>query len=387
MSSKVLCSLVAAACVVSLDVGSARASLLDERPREVSFRLDSPDAPRFSLLLPFRDASIERLGPLKLYTSSSWGKWTQEPWWRLSWTQPSSVTSAAAQRDDEPAASDAASEILPLDAEVFPSTTVAWDPALTELAPPFDPFTILHARGVVRRIDPLAAPAFDATGGTLRTNGFDVIFRLPPTKPVVDWRCRRRPVQFLRYGGESDAFELVRCDGTTAAGALDRLSILARPPEVAKPEGDLPEEPDESAWRSKREWVDGVRVVHPRLLWALQRIADAFPHKAIYIYSGYRPFAEVNDGTGHKSLHASGRAIDISVFKIPNEKLFELCRELKDVGCGFYPHGKWVHVDVRRAGSGKAFWIDASEPGEPAKYVDSWPGVVGAGGLAWRAPE
>ena len=55
----------------------------------------------------------------------------------------------------------------------------------------------------------------------------------------------------------------------------------------------------------------------------MQKIADAFPWKAIYVYSGYRPNAEVHDGSGHQSLHASGRALDISVYNVPKEELFK----------------------------------------------------------------
>src|SRR5258708_12501834 len=70
------------------------------------------------------------------------------------------------------------------------------------------------------------------------------------------------------------------------------------------------------------------------------------------------------------SLHAQGRAIDIAFYGVDNADLFKACRELKDVGCGYYPHTPFVHVDVRRAGTGQAFWVDASKPGEPAEYVD-----------------
>ena len=66
----------------------------------------------------------------------------------------------------------------------------------------------------------------------------------------------------------------------------------------------------------------------------------------------------------------------------PNGELFKLCRKLIDVGCGYYPNSKFVHMDVR-PGTGHPFWIDASGPGEPSKYVDSWPGIIERGGLAW----
>jgi hypothetical protein len=70
---------------------------------------------------------------------------------------------------------------------------------------------------------------------------------------------------------------------------------------------------------------------------------------------------------------------------VPNASLFQVCQKLDDVGCGFYPNNKFVHVDVRRPGSGHPFWIDASGPGEPSRYVDAWPGVVDGGGLVWDA--
>jgi hypothetical protein len=82
-------------------------------------------------------------------------------------------------------------------------------------------------------------------------------------------------------------------------------------------------------------------------------------------------------------MHSEARAMDINVMGIPNTALFQLCQKLPDVGCGYYPNNKFVHVDVRRPGSGHPFWIDVSSPGEPSRYVDGWPGVVEAGGLVW----
>ena len=75
--------------------------------------------------------------------------------------------------------------------------------------------------------------------------------------------------------------------------------------------------------------------------------------------------------------------MDINVMGIPNATLFQACRALPDVGCGFYPNSKFVHVDVRLPGSGHPFWIDVSSPGEPSHYVDAWPGVVDRGALVW----
>jgi hypothetical protein len=117
----------------------------------------------------------------------------------------------------------------------------------------------------------------------------------------------------------------------------------------------------------------------------LQRIADAFPWRTIYIFSGYRPAPKGAKPGGHHSLHGEARAMDISVSGVPNEALFSICRKLDDIGCGFYPNSKFVHVDIRRPGTGHAYWIDISSPGEPSRYVDGWPGVVEGGALAWDA--
>ncbi len=339
-------------------------------PREVVFRLDAPSTTPVDLLAPFRDASIERLGPMRLYLAGRWGRRTSAPWMQLSWS--------------DAAPSDAPLAPMSSELQVQPFGEPFAD-SLGESSELDD--AISRERDFLRAFPGVLAPTFSTTGPSLESDGYGAFFLLPPTKPVVDWRCRRKPVTIVRYGAEQDQVELVRCDGTMAPEALDRLSILARPPEVPRPTGLLPEEPDAAAWDAAHEWVPGVRVAHPRLVWALQRIADAFPRRAIYVYSGYRPNAEVHDGTGHKSLHGSGRALDIAVFRVPNEEVFKACRELKDVGCGFYPHNKFIHLDVRRAHSGKAIWIDASKPGEPADYVDGWPGVVDSGALGWSPPK
>jgi hypothetical protein len=49
------------------------------------------------------------------------------------------------------------------------------------------------------------------------------------------------------------------------------------------------------------------------------------------------------------------------------------CRGLRDTGCGYYPNSSFVHFDVRPGGTGHVYWIDASGPGEAARYVSSWP--------------
>ncbi|WP_437304618.1 YcbK family protein [Sorangium sp. So ce388] len=365
--------------------GRAGASLLDEPPRRATFNLDETAAPELPLLRAFRNAAVERPGPLRLYLSSAYGKWQQQPWWQLAW--------GGARQEAEDALGERAVAPAVLGSSAFAS---AHSPFFSPFDSPFRPAASLHldpARPAwLRQLDPIVSPPLLATTGpSLSSNGFDLLWD-PPKKQPPSFRCRRGPVQFARYGGQHDAFELVRCDGSVAPGALDRLSIMARPPDAPDPGEQLPDEPDADTWQRALEWVPQVRIVHPRLLWLLQQIADAFPRRGLHIFSGYRPRPsdDGRDGPGtrgkssggHHSQHADGRAMDILVMGVPNAALFQFCRTLDDVGCGFYPNSKFVHVDVRRPGTGRVFWIDISGPGEPSEYVDSWPGVVESGGLS-----
>jgi len=177
-----------------------------------------------------------------------------------------------------------------------------------------------------------------------------------------------RAVSVVRYdGAEYTRMALVDCQGAIAPDALDRLSVLARPPATPKPEMPLPLEPDEDA--PGGEWLPRVKLLHPRLIWAVQKIAEAFPNHSIFIMSGYRRDA-------HGSYHQKGRALDLYVTGVDNADLFRYCHTLSDVGCGFYPNSKFVHVDVRPYGSHRVAWVDISEPGAPSEYVMSWPGIL-----------
>lgn len=354
----------------------SRAALLDQPPQVFAFKLDDPAASPLTLLEPFHEPALAHPASLRRYPSGSLGRWRSAPWWTLAWRPTPTLAAGAAEIEE-----------------------IALEPVLFhrggERLFGFEPQGAEHAGGALNltsepptwlgRLDPAwASPVFTSTGASFASNGFDALWSLPPKKPIPDWRCRRRPVRFVRYGGESDAFALVRCDGAVAQQALDRLTLMARVPDAPRPGELLPDEPDPEAV-TRGEWVPGVRLVQPRLLWALQRISDAFPWRTIYVYSGYRPGAVVKGAKsgGHHSMHSEARAMDISVMGVPNASLFAFCRTLDDVGCGFYPNSKFVHVDVRRPGTGHAFWIDASGPGEPSRYVDAWPGVVASGALVW----
>jgi len=369
--------LLAAAAVASivLPARSSQATLLEQPPKLYTFRLDDPSVARLDLLRSFLDAELERPGPFRRYVSGRFGRWNDKPWMPLQWHPLKNISETQDPQLD--VAPNATMEIpervrslmgLPL---VFVSGGAVEPLQLTPEVP--------ISWATMETNDPL--PFLATTGSTLKSNGYDSLWA-PRAKPVVDWRCRRRPVRFVRGTGEQDVFPLVRCDGSVAPEALDRLSLMMRPPHVERPaSGLLPDEPDAEA-ATRGEWIADVRLANPRLLWAIQRIADAFPWRAVYVYSGYRPGALVA-GTSHHSLHSAARAVDIQVHGIPNTKVFEICRSLDDVGCGFYPNSKFVHVDVRRPGTGHAVWIDASGPGEPPRYVDAWPGVLAKGGFIW----
>ncbi|HTA88496.1 MAG TPA: D-Ala-D-Ala carboxypeptidase family metallohydrolase [Polyangiaceae bacterium] len=181
-------------------------------------------------------------------------------------------------------------------------------------------------------------------------------------------------VSVARYdGAEWVRQPLVDCEGGIAPDALDKLSVLARPPATPKPEMPLPLEPADDA--PSGEWLPKVKLLHPRVIWAVEKIAEAFPNRTIFIMSGYRRDA-------HGSYHQKGRALDLYVTGVSNTDLFRFCRTLNDVGCGFYPNNKFVHVDVRPFGTHRVAWVDVSAPGEPSQYVMSWPGVLGSSELS-----
>lgn len=105
-----------------------------------------------------------------------------------------------------------------------------------------------------------------------------------------------------------------------------------------------------------------VRLLHPRLIRLLGKVAESFSGHEIEIISGYRP-----PRRGHRSQHAKGRAIDFRVRGVSNSTLFRLIRGFSKVGAGYYPNSTFVHLDVRDR---KYLWIDVSGPGEPARYVE-----------------
>lgn len=119
------------------------------------------------------------------------------------------------------------------------------------------------------------------------------------------------------------------------------------------------------SWRTRE-----AHPVAPRLLELLVRTQAQFGGRRIELVSGFRSPGPRD--TLSQSQHFDGNAADIRIPGVANRELFEFCRTLPDVGCGLYPHGMHVHVDVRPR---SAIWVDLSGYGDGAQYVahpDEW---------------
>jgi len=190
--------------------------------------------------------------------------------------------------------------------------------------------------------------------------------------------CLNPAVTFARLGQPTDvSFALTTCGGGTAPGAVDSLSILARPYDIPMPTASSAPStvlsfPKKGAKPSKAlamphdEVAPGIRRIDPGMVSRLQSIANHFPGKTITLVSGYRPASK-------GSPHQAARAFDIRIDGVTNEVLVAYCKTLTDTGCGYYPNSYFVHVDVRPTGAGHVYWIDLSGPGEKPVYVKQWP--------------
>ena len=177
--------------------------------------------------------------------------------------------------------------------------------------------------------------------------------------------CLKAPV-IVVSGADDAQFSLATCDGKPAPLAVEQLSLLARPGNVAKPRQIA----EKLAHARGGDIAPGIKRIDAGLVARLQLVVDHFAKQSettrIRIVSGYRPAS-----TG--SYHQRGRALDFRVDGVANEALVAFCKTLDDTGCGYYPNSVFVHMDVRDRGAGHVEWIDASGPGESPRYVPSWP--------------
>ncbi len=112
----------------------------------------------------------------------------------------------------------------------------------------------------------------------------------------------------------------------------------------------------------RRQDDDPVRDPNPRLALLLARLSDAFGGRPITVVSGWRAARGYTRAT---SRHTQGRAADIKIQGVGNRTLWETCRRLGGVGCGYYPRSTFVHVDARLA---RTQWVDWSRPGSRPRY-------------------
>ncbi len=148
--------------------------------------------------------------------------------------------------------------------------------------------------------------------------------------------------------------------------AVAQMSVLVRPSSAKRPLAPI----DALSAKKRKLVAPGIRRVSDGLVARLAKVVKHFSKPGettkIHIVSGYRPRSV-------ESSHASARAIDFRIEGVKNEAIVAYCKKLDDTGCGFYPNSQFVHLDDRGQGAGHVAWIDASRPGEPARYVQDWP--------------
>lgn len=171
----------------------------------------------------------------------------------------------------------------------------------------------------------------------------------PATGKTSKASCATTTVSLDRGGVEGERIALVDCQGKVLDAAIAKVSVLARP------------------WGAPRRAVAKAKRIDGGVVSRIDAVAKKFPGRTITLVG-----APATTGSG-SSAHQAGRAVDLRVDGVDNQKVAEACRALDDTSCGFYPNASFVHIDARAKGAGKAYWIDASEPGEPPRYVTSWP--------------
>ncbi len=383
-------------------------------PSPLTLRLD--DSPSLPLLEPFRHAAGRPPGQLAQYLHGPYADWLSRPWRTLDWQAPIVAASpssrpralnpnieafgtrraACSARLDRPPSGwpFGASERHWFQAGLDTPASLIDEPLLppqqleisSSVVPPWLRQVDLHWAQALVTTTGCGQGGSCSPGASFPAQAFASLWEAltPRQLPPPWWVCRERPVVVARYGREQDTFVLLRCDGSIPEDALEKLSILARPPGVPRP-ALWPREP--AAGAQQGEWIPGIRLLHPRLLWLLHRVALEFPWRGLYIYSGYRVAKEPTRPGTHRSKHVEGQALDISVQGVAAEDLLRLCAELPDTGCGYYPNSKFVHVDVRPLGRGSSLWVDLAAPGEPSRYVSEWPGVVEQGRVVPAEPK
>jgi len=184
-------------------------------------------------------------------------------------------------------------------------------------------------------------------------------------KSIQSTLCAKAPIEVVA-GAESATFSIARCDGTAIPAGVDQLSVLARPAGASRPADSI------TALGKVRgaQLAPGIRRIDSRLVERLELAVDHFRKEGqparVVLISGYRPRSS-------GSYHGAGRALDFRIEGVRNEALVNYCKTLGDTGCGYYPNGVFVHMDVRDPGAGHVAWVDTSRSGEAPHYVPNAP--------------
>jgi LysM repeat protein len=211
--------------------------------------------------------------------------------------------------------------------------------------------------GVRHRIQPgqslwIIARAYNVNGASIsKANGFSTntllrvgqeIF-IPRATAVVPVRVKgfaAQPIRFFRVrNNKSATLRLLTHTGKINKRSRIVLSRLAGPV------------------RAPRR----ARLLHPRLIHMIQRVAERYPGRTIEIISGFRHRKK----GARVSKHNVGRALDFRVVGIPRAQLYDFIRQLPKTGAGYYPNSVFIHMDVRDK---RTVWTDLSGPGEAANY-------------------
>jgi LysM repeat protein len=215
------------------------------------------------------------------------------------------------------------------------------------------------AGGVRHTVQPgqtiwIIARAYNVKGGEIaKRNGISTATPLKPGQEILvpgakepvpvrvkGWSAQ--PIRFVRvWNNASVTTRLINKAGNVLPDARRKVSNLSGP-------------------RTKSKRIGKSRLLSPRLLQMVQRVAERWPGNTIEIISGYRPRMR-----GHESRHSMAKALDFRVKGVPNRELYEFCKELPNSGCGYYPNSVFVHMDTREK---SATWVDYSAPGQRARY-------------------
>ncbi len=155
--------------------------------------------------------------------------------------------------------------------------------------------------------------------------------------------CVHPNVTIAPKKGEIEHLALTQCDGRPtheALLAIDRWLGVA---------------PKTTTTRTRRHASTQETAAPGRvaLLARLQALATAFPDHELHLH-------EACNRDAGRAGHARAEAIDVEIDGVPIDKQLEVCRTLPDTACGQIDGQPFVHLEVRRAGSGHLFWFDAT---------------------------